>query len=91
MKFVSVLAAASLALAPMVAVAQDGDDQLVGVPPDPGVPDLAPIPEGTAAAGAGLLLLIGAGVGIGLAGGGGDGPPGTTGTTSTTTTTSTLN
>ncbi len=88
MKYVSLIAAAALALSPLTAVAQeDGpnnnrNDQFVGVPPgDPLPTGLPPVPDGTVAAGVGALLLVGAGLGVGLGSGGGDGATGTTGTT----------
>lgn len=89
MKFLGILAAASIGLSPVLVVAQDAaDSQVIGVPPQTAVPEtLPPIPPGTAAF-LGFPALVAAGLGAGLAagGGGGGGATGTTSTTSTVTT-----
>ena len=87
MKIVAMIAAASLALSPMAALAQDDSDQVAGVPAAGGTGQGQVIAgsEGLAEVAIGAGLIIGAGVGLGLALGGGDGS--TTPTTTTTTTT----
>lgn len=92
MKLPMIIAAASFALLPVFASAQDDGNQVGGAPLEGGVaqnpvPVGDPIPEELIV---GAVIAAGAAAGVGLAlGGGGDGGGGAVGTTSTTSTVST--